>query len=200
MRSLATYFGIGAVILSASSAFFLLGHRVVPGSGFSGYVTNPDFSPLSENEAVSFYRDEEDVPVVAIQGPLIVFSPTIKVDTTASYQYSVEVRVHPKPDGSPQEAKIFAGLATLDQRGDMLTSGPGTYRYAASQGTDINSENGWVLLEGIISGEGDDNHNQFRPGTASVRKVVVVNLGGDYTVQTEIRDIKLVPDISGGPT
>jgi hypothetical protein len=39
----------------------------------------------------------------------------------------------------------------------------------------ISSAEGWIEAEGVITGEGNENANQFRPGTKFVRPLALLN-------------------------
>jgi hypothetical protein len=118
------------------------------------------------------------------------FSRRILVDTGREYRVRVAVRVLPKPDGSPQTSRVYLGVETFDENGKPLTSGPGPHRFAGASNLRVSSDDGWTNISGIITNEGDESHNQFRPGTKFVRVVLMVNYKADESVISEVRDLR----------
>lgn len=140
-----------------------------------------------------------DASTIEIKGPANLFSEeTFVVDTAKTYQLSADVRVLPKSDGSPQDSVIYFGVQTFDANGRELKSGPGTYRYAGANKKVIGSQQDWVHIGGLITGEGDSNYNQFRPGTHSVKLVLLPNYqSGDKTFR--IRNVGFSERITFAP-
>lgn len=118
------------------------------------------------------------------------YSKRIPVDANREYRLRVAVRVQPKADGTPQVSQVYLGVRTYDADGNVLTSGPGPHRYAGAKNVKISSSDGWKVLGGNITGEGDASHNQFRPGTQFVEVVLLVNYKADDTVVSEVRDLR----------
>jgi hypothetical protein len=81
----------------------------------------------------------------------------------------------PKEDGSPQTSIVYFGVSTYDADGKELKSSPGRYRYAGASRRNVSSDEGWAHLSGTITGEGNENRSQFRPGTRSVKLVLLAN-------------------------
>lgn len=145
-------------------------------------------------------QSEADASAIRFQGPKTVFSKeTFAVDTSETYRLSADVRVLSKSDGSPQVSKIYLGVQTFDARGHELRSGPGTYRYAGALNKTLGSEQDWVHIEGLITGEGDENHHQFRPGTRSVKLVLLPNYksGSDTTLM--VRNVEFSQLVTFSP-
>lgn len=91
------------------------------------------------------------------------------VDTSKRYEIRARLKQTSLASGG---TNAYLGVATFDQNGDAISSGPGTHRYAG--GVRPLTINQWEEFSGIITGEGDSNHSQFRPGTAFVRLALVL--------------------------
>jgi hypothetical protein len=128
--------------------------------------------------------------LIRVTGPTNVFAKDmIAVDTGRTYRLDADVRVLPKEDGSAQTSVVYFGVSTYDVDGAELKSGPGTYRYAGALGRNISSNEGWVHLSGAITGEGNENYKQFRPGTRSVKLVLLANYQSKDEPVLLIRDV-----------
>ncbi|WP_315919347.1 hypothetical protein [Mesorhizobium sp. SP-1A] len=132
-----------------------------------------------------------EAPAITVKGPKVVFSKeTIAVDTSRVYQLGAEVRVLPRPDGSPQTSMFYFGVQTFDASGTELRSGPGVYRYAGAAKMVLSSNQGWVRVGGVITGEGDISTNQFRPATRTVKLVMLPNYQSSGDVSMMIRNVE----------
>jgi hypothetical protein len=142
----------------------------------------------------------QDASAVEIRGPKILFSKeSFAVDPAMAYQLSADVRVLPKADGSPQLSVVYLGVQTFDANGRELKSGPGTYRYAGASNRTVGSQENWVHVSGLIAGEGDSNHHQFRPGTRSVRLVLLANYRSDSDAALLIRNVEFSQSVTFAP-
>lgn len=138
--------------------------------------------------AIEANGQERDRSTIEVKGPASLFSEeTFVVDTGKTYELSAEVRILPKDDGTPQVSIVYFGVQTFDANGRELTSGLGTYRYAGANKRNVSSAEGWIHIGGLITGEGDSSHNQFRPGTHSVKLVLLPNYGADSEMVTLVR-------------
>jgi hypothetical protein len=155
-------------------------------SGWVGLVWSP---PPAFVEVVA--RDGgKGGPLIKVAGPKNVFSKDmIAVDTGRTYRLDADIRVLPKEDGSAQTSTVFFGVSTYDADGNELRSGPGTFRYAGGSGK-FRSDDGWSHMSGTITGEGDEKHGQFRPGTRFVKLVVVANYQSKDKPVLLIRDVR----------
>lgn len=119
----------------------------------------------------------------------------IPVNTSRVYQ--VTFRVKQKTNATDQnKSRVYAGVATLDNKLQPITTGIGTHRYCATGGTKITEADGWQTFTGLITGEGDDSHNVFRPGTKYVRPMFIVNYsGGDGIAEVDLLDFEDVTEI-----
>jgi len=97
----------------------------------------------------------------------------IPVDTSRVYR--VRFRIKKTKDVTSGGTNIYAGVATYDKNGNLQTTAPGNHRYCAVAGKPLKVADGWQLYEGYITGEGNATHNQFRPGTAYVKPMFVVD-------------------------
>ena len=141
-----------------------------------------------------------DALTLEIKGPANLFSQeTFVIDTGKTYQLGADVRVLPKSDGSPQDSVIYFGVQTFDANGKVLGSGPGTYRYAGANKKVVGSQQNWIHIGGLITGEGDSNHNQFRPGTHSVKLVLRPNYGSGDDKIFRIRNVSFSERITFAP-
>lgn len=131
----------------------------------------------------------DDKVVVVAKGPKQLVSTTnYKIDPTKQYKLTARLRVT-TDDATVGGARTFVGVATYGEDGRLITTGVGTHRYAAMLNRLVKSSEGWVEAEGILSGMGDDRHDQFRPGTEVVRPVLLLNYRSDVAV-TELEDIR----------
>lgn len=170
----ALYLRVAICVLAVIGLFALIGVRM-------GW-----FEPEMPSVKQVFFID----PPQQFVGYKPFYSRRIPVDTSREYRLRVSVRVLPKSDGSPQTSRVYLGVETLDEDGKVLTSGIGPHRFAGASNIRISSDDGWKLINGIITGEGDISHNQFRPGTKSVRVVLMVNYKADESVISEVRDLR----------
>jgi hypothetical protein len=103
----------------------------------------------------------------------IYSSNAIPVDTSRVYR--VRFRVKKTRDVDTGGTNIYAGVATYDKNGVLQSTAPGNHRYCAASGKPLKVADGWQVFEGYITGEGNVTHNQFRPGTAYVKPMFVVD-------------------------
>jgi phage minor structural protein len=119
----------------------------------------------------------------------VYFKNPIPVDTSRVYR--VGFRVRQIQDTTVGDSRVYAGVATYDKNGNLQTTSPGTHRYCAVAGVKITVAEGWRYFEGIITGEGNTSHNQFRPGTAYVKPTFIVNYnGGNGVAQVDLVEFK----------
>jgi hypothetical protein len=178
------YFRILAWILAALGLCLIVGLQF----GWVGVTWFPDRFLGADKSALE------------IHGPKALFSKeTFVVDPTNTYQLSADVRVMPKADGSQQMSVVYLGVQTFDANGRELKSNPGSYRYAAASGKRVGSQENWVHVSGLIAGEGDSNHHQFRPGTRSVKLVLLANYRSDKNAVLLIRNVEFSPRVTFTP-
>jgi hypothetical protein len=103
----------------------------------------------------------------------IYSSNAIPVDTSRVYR--VRFRVKKTRDVDTGGTNVYAGVATYDKNGVLQSTAPGNHRYCAANGKPLKVADGWQVFEGYITGEGNVTHNQFRPGTAYVKPMFVVD-------------------------
>lgn len=145
-------------------------------------------------------RDGEDIEDdsgadTALDGPQNVWSQVIPIDPALAYELSAEVRAF-SPEGDRMAGtRTYLGVETLDAEMKPLRSGPGTYRYGGAVNRVVQPVSGWVSLSGVMQGEGDDRHDQFRPGTRYVRVVLLLNYDTPG-MRTAIRNVRFVPRLA----
>lgn len=110
----------------------------------------------------------------------------IRVHPGRRYRIRMKVR---QLVADPGKNLVYGGVATLDSKFRNLTGGAGTHRYCAVCADSLMPEEGWKTYEGEISGTGDTS-SQFRPGTAYVRPMVLVNYRGGTGV-ARVADIEM---------
>ena len=141
-----------------------------------------------------------DANPVEIKGPKAIFSnERIAVDPTKTYRLSAELRALPKSDGTLNVSTIYFGVQTFDANGRELKSGPGSYRYAGAFDMSLTSDEGWVKIAGLIAGEGDANHKEFRPGTRFVRLVLLLNYQGSKDMTVMVRNVEFSQQVTFTP-
>ncbi|MGI1988681.1 beta strand repeat-containing protein [Shewanella glacialipiscicola] len=140
------------------------------------YIGSPDsIASLRDGKFSVVKEGERGGYVLRATGTSLIYSiATIPVDTAK--RYKVRFKVKQLADGTGSRF-VYAGVATLDKDFAQLTGGAGTHRYCVVGPTAISEVDGWRQFEGYITGEGDAA-NQFRPGTAYVRVMCIVNYNG----------------------
>lgn len=146
-------------------------------NGLHGYSRSAtDLTPFPEEDAAAYsvVRVGDDTVVEASgPGPLYRIE-AIEIDPAKIYKVTARLRVlvdDPEIGG----ARTYVGVATYDADGVVQTSKPGAHRYAALVNRVVRADEGWIEAEGILSGAGDENHNQFRDGTKTVRPLALLN-------------------------
>jgi hypothetical protein len=174
--------GIVALISLATGWFYLGSTPAVLNSSFAWMTDSPKFSidavnlqPIT-NETAGYKLVEVDgARFVQVTGPLELYQiDSIYIDPTKTYRVTVRVRVT-KDDPEIGGARTYAGVATYDADGQLERTAPGTHRYAALNNRIISEKDGWVEAEGLITGVGNENFNQFRQNTVTVRPMVLLN-------------------------
>ena len=134
----------------------------------------PKGIPHTFSVDISAQDNERQLPVLEIgtgDDEWVFCSEPIPVQTSRVYRVRFKVRQTISDSGA---SKVYAGVATLDKDFNNLTSGAGSHRYCCISGQELTVEEGWLEFEGEITGTGDD-HDQFRPGTAYIRPMFIVN-------------------------
>ncbi|MGB7288163.1 MAG: hypothetical protein WBC71_14635 [Salaquimonas sp.] len=105
------------------------------------------------------------------------------VETSGTYLMRLEFEIVEEKSEWPV---VNAGVATFDINQQLQTDKPGTHRYFVNSGPLLDStivRNGNTLsVFGLITGEGNESHETFRPGTKFVRPVVLYRLNEDTSV------------------
>ena len=141
----------------------------------------PKGEPHTFSVTTSAQDNERQLPVYeAISQQWVYCSQAIPVQT--SRVYKIRFKVRQTVDDSVN-GYVLVGVVTLDDQFKNINSGVGIHRYCAVPGQTITEADGWLVFEGEITGEGN-SHNQFRPGTAYIRPMFVLNAnGGNGTTQ-----------------
>ncbi|MFN3898877.1 MAG: hypothetical protein ACK4ML_00740 [Alishewanella aestuarii] len=105
-------------------------------------------------------------------------------------RYKVRFVVQQIQDPTSGGNLVYAGVGTLDGNFNALTANPETHRYCAIAGHSLTVAQGRRVFEGVITGEGNVTHNQFRPGTVFVRPMFIVNHSGGNGI-TEVESIEI---------
>lgn len=134
-------------------------------------------APLSNESSIANETGHGDV--LQVVGVKYVYSTKyIKVDTSRKYKMRVTVRQVKDPTNGDNKNRFYAGFATFDYQKNLQTVSPGDHRYFAAEGRPLNADDGWQTFEGVITGEGNNSHNQFRQGTVYVKPMFIVNYSG----------------------
>jgi hypothetical protein len=99
----------------------------------------------------------------------------IPVNPRRKYELSARMRVTRK-DPIFGGSTTYVGLVMYDATGREIAASSGGYRYAAANAVKLSEEQGWIVLSGIVQGQGDTPHT-FMRGTAFVRPVIIANQG-----------------------
>lgn len=130
--------------------------------------------PLNFNSNVFKFVKEGDVVGLQITGTNNLFgSVRMTVDTKKTYAMKVRLKVL-KDDAAKVGTWVYAGFATFDKDGKLQHDQPGSHRYFAGREL-VRSNDGWRELFGVITGEGNENYNQFRNGTQLATPVLLAN-------------------------
>lgn len=145
-------------------------------AGVAGYSSEaaPAAPIASDDPRFTSKREGDDYVLEATGASPIYTADWVEVDPAKTYKLTARIRAI-KDDPKVEGAKTYVGVATFDANGNLQTTAPGTHRYAAMFGRVINSSEGWVEAEGLITGEGNENANQFRPGTKYVKPLALLN-------------------------
>lgn len=167
-----------AVIVLAGAGWWYLGTKKPNPEfdrGAAGYAIDPEnLKAASGNPQYVGKQDGQDY-VLEVTGPSPIYAANaIAIDPAKTYRLTAKIRVL-SDDPAMQGASTYVGVATYDSNGVLQTSAPGAHRYAATANRIIKSSDGWVEVQGEITGEGNETHNQFRPGTKSVRPMALLN-------------------------
>lgn len=138
---------------------------------------SPEGIPHTFSVAISAQDNERQLPVLEMgtgNHEEVYCSQPIPVQTSRVYKIRFKVR-QTKDDAG--KSTVYAGVATLDKDFNNLTGGAGTHRYCAVNNHPLTVASGWQVFEGEITGIGDA-HSQFRPGTAYLRPMFIVNYNG----------------------
>lgn len=100
--------------------------------------------------------------------------------------YKVKIRARRYQGTASTNGLLYCGLATYDKDGNVETASPGSHRYGVCIAVDLPENGGWVEYEGLFTGGGNDNHNQFRATTASAAPLVLANYNGTADDKTVI--------------
>lgn len=146
----------------------------------------PPGEPHTFGVTISAQDNERQLPVYELTGEQAVYT-CAAVPITTSRVYRVRFKVRQTADND--EAKVYAGVATLDANFDNLTGGAGPHRYCCVNTQQLTTNDSWQVFEGEITGTGD-NHNQFRPGTKYVRPMFIVNASAG-TGTAQIAELEL---------
>lgn len=166
----------------------------------AGWIALVAPDKVEPDDSATAVEIDDRAGAVEIIGPETLFSKEMTVvDPRKTYQLEADIRVLPREDGSDQVSAVYLGVATYDAEGKELRSGPGTYRYAGASDRKVSSEDGWVHIAGTITGEGDANHNQFRPGTHSIKLVLLANFRSKDKPVMLIRNVRFSEVVTLAP-
>ncbi|MCK9549658.1 hypothetical protein [Aquamicrobium sp.] len=174
--------GIAALIGVAAGWFYLSSTPDMLSSSFARKTDSLRFSmdavnlqPIT-NEAAAYQIVEVDgARLIQATGPLQLYQiDSVEIDPAKTYRVTVRLRVT-RDDPEIGGARTYAGVATYDADGKLQNTAPGSHRYAALTNRIISEREGWVEAEGLITGVGNESHNQFRQGTVAVRPMVLLN-------------------------
>lgn len=175
--------GVAALVAVAAAGWFYLGGATAVSStgptiatDWQTYSLSPtNLAPLPAEADGYRILDADGARLFEADGPAYLFQiEPVEIDPAKTYRVSVRLRVT-RDDPEIGGARTYAGVATYDSDGQLQRSPPGLHRYPAMVNRIISEQDGWVEAEGLITGAGDENHNQFRLGTVTVRPAVLLN-------------------------
>ncbi|MET3660172.1 hypothetical protein [Aquamicrobium ahrensii] len=155
-----------------------------------GWLTTATSAESVSNEEKQLATN--GVELLSASGATMFTSALIPVDPSLSYELSGEIRSFAPNGDEISGAVTYLGVIDYNEKKERLTSKPGPNRYAAASNFYLASARGWATLSGVIGGEGNENHNQFHPGTRFVRVVALLNYK-DETMKSEIRNVRFAP-------
>ena len=152
-------------------------------------------APLTPaNYAVSVETEDGGKAIELFGDRKLLSLATYDVDPAKAYEISIRLRVVLDDVATGGGALTHVGVATFDKNGNELTADPGVYRFAVFYQKLLTTADGWQEFKGIIQGEGNENHKQFRPGTAKVRLVALLNYGSDAAI-TQLDYLRIKPAV-----
>ncbi|MEC4091582.1 tail fiber domain-containing protein [Pseudoalteromonas rubra] len=107
--------------------------------------------------------------------------------------YKIRFKVKQLVDSSNGVAQIYAGVVPLTEQymvAPVPSGGAGTFLYCAALAVQLTAADGWQVFEGIISGVGL-THNNFRPDTAYVRPMFIVNYQSAGVPETLVESLEI---------
>ena len=122
------------------------------------------------------------------------FSDFIPVDPSRTYRLSGLFRTSSDNSGLNAVSRVYFGIRVYDEKKQPILGGSGAYRYPAANGVVLTSLEGWVKLQGSITGVSESGQNAFRPKTVWIRIVVVPGYGTSDVV-TEVADIEFAEQV-----
>lgn len=99
-----------------------------------------------------------------------------KIEVTTERVYRVRMRVRAlQAPTDITKAKVYAGVTCFDSTGTYIGN-----RYCGVNATDLTVEEGWMIYEGIITGEDNTTNklNNFLVGTTFAMPVFILNYNG----------------------
>lgn len=162
---------------------------------WSGAYQGLEVPSANFGEIVDSGDSVEGGKVWRLSGGRYVYSQNL-IPINPNRVYRVTFRVRQTTNSSTAGlSKIYAGVATLDEKFQPITGGAGTHRYCAAAGVSVVEEDGWQTFTGLITGTGD-THGDFREGTKYVRPMFIVNYqGGDGVAEVDTLDFEDVTEI-----
>lgn len=133
--------------------------------------------------------------IIEVTGQRGYFSDFIPVDPSRVYRLSGLFRTFSDNPGQKAVSQVYFGVRLYDANRKAIVSPPGAYRYPAANGVALSGMEGWVRLQGDITGMSEEGQDSFRPGTAWVRIVVVPGYGTSDVV-TEIAEVEFTEKIN----
>ena len=125
--------------------------------------------------------EADGLSVVQVASEHAIFTRAlIPVNPRRKYELSARVRVTRK-DPIFGGSTIYLGLVMYDAAGKEIASPSGGYRYVAANAVKVSEKQGWVVLSGVVQGQGD-TPDTFERGTAFIRPVMIVNQGNPQAV------------------
>lgn len=146
---------------------------------------------IVESEAITLQESNTSLLSIDVNNDAWIYcADPIRVDVNKTYRMRFRVRQVEDPSSGGRD--VYAGVATLNSKYELLKGGAGMHRYFCVTKRSLTTAEGWQEFEGEISGVGD-THNDFRTGTVYVRPMFIVNYS-DGLGRAEVDYLKFYDD------
>lgn len=139
--------------------------------------------------------EPEPGEILTLTGEKTLRSQLIPVDPALAYTLSARVRTLDTDGDEMAPTRIYLGVEAFDADRRPLKTQADIYRYAGARNYRLRPIQDWVTVQGEIGGEGEDDHQKFKPGTRYVRIVARINHRSEGRT-TEVGEVRFEPRLT----